>query len=56
MYGGSGISHDGRKPRRVVAVLAQLLRWENVVFYFPQDDGIEVVRVLSGMRDSDAFF
>ncbi len=27
-----------------------------VVFYFPQDDGIEVVRVLSGMRDIDAFF
>lgn len=27
-----------------------------VVFYVPQDDGIEVVRVLSGMRDIDAFF
>lgn len=27
-----------------------------VVFYFPQDDGIEVVRVIPGMRDIDAFF
>jgi toxin ParE1/3/4 len=27
-----------------------------VVFYLPLDDGIEVVRVLHGMRDLDALF
>ena len=27
-----------------------------VVFYLPQHDGIEVVRVLPGMRDIEAFF
>ena len=27
-----------------------------LVFYLPTDDGVEVVRVLSGMRDIDALF
>jgi toxin ParE1/3/4 len=27
-----------------------------VVFYLPQDDGIEVVRVIPGMGDIEAFF
>jgi toxin ParE1/3/4 len=27
-----------------------------VVSYLPQDDGIEVVRVIPGMRDIEAFF
>jgi toxin ParE1/3/4 len=27
-----------------------------LIFYLPSDDGIEVVRVLSGMRDMDALF
>jgi len=27
-----------------------------LIFYLPIDDGIEVVRVLSGMRDIDTIF
>jgi len=46
-----GISRDELMP-----ALRSLPVGNYLIFYLPIPDGIEVVRVLPGMRDIDAFF
>jgi toxin ParE1/3/4 len=46
-----GISREGLKPN-----LHSFSVGNYLIFYFPLEDGIEVVRVLHGARELDAIF
>ncbi len=46
-----GVSRDELMP-----LLRSFPVGNYLIFYLPMDDGIDIIRVLSGARDVDAFF
>jgi toxin ParE1/3/4 len=48
--------HLGVSREELVPALRSLPVGNYLIFYLPIEDGIEVVRVLPGMRDIDAMF
>ena len=56
MPGARPVPGNGHKSGRAYAGLRSLPIGNYVVFYLPIENGIEIVRVLPGMRDIDAFF
>ncbi|MGA2938344.1 MAG: type II toxin-antitoxin system RelE/ParE family toxin [Syntrophobacteraceae bacterium] len=48
--------HMGTSRKELLPALRSLSVGNYLIFYLPIEDGIEVVRVLPGMRDIDAIF
>jgi toxin ParE1/3/4 len=48
--------NSGKRYERLMKGLRGVVVGDYIVFYLPQEDGIEVLRVVSGCRDLEALF